>query len=110
MLINKVPAQHRQKALASFVGDFNIPQLEEIGRPVEEGEQEGEQLFMDMTAEVQGVMESWAPLLEEWERAQQEREQAAFMELANVVVDSVTVDGATLRDIYGGPESWFMAR
>jgi hypothetical protein len=32
------------------------------------------------------------------------------MELANVVVDSVTVDGDSLRTIYGDPENWFMAR
>lgn len=70
VLMNKVPAQHRQKMLASFVADFDVTQLEEIGRPVEEGKQEGEGLFMGMAGEVQGVVESWAPLLEEWEAAQ----------------------------------------
>lgn len=70
VLMNKVPAQHRQKMLASFVADFDLTQLMEIGAPVEAGKQEGELLVMGLAAEAKNVMENWAPIFEEWEAAQ----------------------------------------
>ena len=42
------------------------------------------------------------PKLEEWERAQREREEKAFRELSEVILDSVRVDGKPLRELVEG--------
>lgn len=42
--------------------------------------------------------------------AVQEADMANYERLANLIVDSVTVDDTPLRDITGDPESWMMAR
>ena len=96
--------------LATITGDFNIPELEAIAAPVEEGEQEGQELVEDMMEDVGETIESWIPLLEQWQQEQQAREEQAFNDLANVVVDSVYVDGTSLRDLVGGPENWFLTK
>ena len=43
------------------------------------------------------MLDTWMPKLEEWQRAQREREEKAFQELSEVILDSVTVDGTPLR-------------
>lgn len=96
--------------LATYTGEFNIPELEAIGAPVEAGEQEGQELFESAMDDMKQTAESWIPLLEQWQREQQAREEQAFGELATVVVDSVYVDGTSLRDLVGGPENWFLAK
>ena len=45
------------------------------------------------------MMAEWGPKLEEWYVAQQAREQKAFEELSQVILDSVSVDGKTLREL-----------
>ena len=44
-------------------------------------------------------MAEWGPKLEDWYVAQQAREQKAFEELTQVILDSVSVDGKSLRDM-----------
>ena len=44
MMRNLARKPEAQRILATYSAQFNIPQLEEITRPVEEGEKEGEQL------------------------------------------------------------------
>ena len=79
--------------LTSYVLDFDLRELEEITQPVALGEEEGQELVMAMEREIEEVVEDWMPELEAWYQAQQKREEEAFFELANVVVDSVTADG-----------------
>lgn len=66
-VIERIPAQHRAKALASIVIDVDMTNLEEIGATIEEGEKEGEELMMLVEADVEATLESWAPALAEWE-------------------------------------------
>ena len=42
MMRNIAQKPQAQRVLASYSAEFNIPQLEEITKPVEEGEREGE--------------------------------------------------------------------
>ena len=44
MMKNLARKPEAQRILATYSAQFNIPQLEEITKPVEEGEKEGEQL------------------------------------------------------------------
>ena len=48
-------------------------------------------------------MAEWGPKLEDWYVAQQAREQKAFEELTQVILDSVSVDGKSLRDMMQQP-------
>jgi hypothetical protein len=103
-------APKQRMILAAYSAEFNLAELEKINEPVQAGEEEGAKLFEGFEADMESTIETWAPLLGQWESEQKAREEAAFMELANTIVDSVTVDGKSLRDIYGSPENWFMAR
>ena len=86
-MMNKLARKPQAKhILASYSADFDLAELESITKPVEDGEREGEKLVEDMLAE-------WLPKLEEWERAQKQREEQAFEELCEVLLDSVKVDG-----------------
>ena len=50
------------------------------------------------------MLDTWMPKLEEWQRAQREREEKAFRELSEVILDSVTVDGTPLRQLVEGAQ------
>ena len=57
------------------------------------------------------MMAEWGPKLEEWYVAQQAREEKAFEELTQVILDSVSVDGKTLRELsQQEAEGAFMAK
>lgn len=84
-----------QRVLASYVAEFNLKELEDIGRRVEEGERAGEEIIEDM-------MEEWGPKLEQWEREQRQREEKAFGELCDAILDGVKVDGKKLRNLVEG--------
>ena len=103
MIRNLAQKPEALRILATYSAEFNLPKLEEIARPVQDGEREGEKLVEDMMAE-------WGPKLEEWYVAQQAREQKAFEELTEVVLDSVRVDGKKLRDMLEPIENQFLAK
>ena len=49
------------------------------------------------------TLESWGKQWEDFAETQSKREEEAAKKLAEYLFDSVTVDGSTLRDIYGNP-------
>ena len=56
------------------------------------------------------MMAEWGPKLEDWYIAQQAREQKAFEELTEVILDNVKVDGKKLRDMLEPKENQFLAK
>ena len=100
----------QETSKVDFVIDLNLPQIMDITEDAREGHEEAEELFNDLAADTKDFVADWAGELLEWQTDQQAREEAAFLALADVLVDSVEMDGTSLRDIIGGPENWFMRR
>jgi len=65
---------------------------------------------MVILEDIAADLEAWVPVLDEFAAKQQKLEEAAFMELVDIMADSVSVDGSSLRDLYGDPSGWTWAK
>ena len=57
----------QRQILAAYTAEFNLPALEKIAEPVQAGEKEGAELFEGLADDMESTIETWAPLLEQWE-------------------------------------------
>ena len=65
---------------------------------------------MDIIEDIAADLEEWVPVLDAFAANQKAIEEAAFMDLVDIIADSVFVDGDSLRDSYGNPSDWYWAK
>lgn len=66
-----------------------------------EGHAAGQEIFEGLNSAVNEVVESWSPAVEAWAQMQQKIDETAAHQLQDLILDSVMVDGTSLRDIVG---------
>ena len=81
--------------------DFDTDEVERINKPVEDGERELEKLVEQVGKEVEDVFEKYEDDFENWWKNQTAVEAQAQQEMTDLVLDSLTIDGTSLRDIIG---------
>lgn len=58
-------------------------------------------IFEGLNSAVEEVVKTWSPAIEEWAQKQQQTEEEAARQLQDLILDSVMVDGTSLRDLVG---------
>jgi len=96
-----VENEKKVMVMARIDAEVDIAALEIIGAPVIQGQEAGQQIFEGLNNAVNEVVDSWSPVIEEWSMKQQQTGEEAARQLQDLILDSVMVDGASLRDLVG---------
>ena len=65
---------------------------------------------MAILEDIADDLEEWGPVIDAYAANQKAIEEAAFMDLVDIIADSVFVDGTSLSDSFGYGSDWYMAK
>jgi hypothetical protein len=84
--------------------------LDQIGREAEGSQRDVEGTLGEFGEAFGSLFESWAPRLEEMATEQQRKDEEIALRIADLLVDSVSIDGISIREMAGNPEDWYLYR
>ena len=90
--------------------DLDLNAAEQIAIEAEDNKRDVEETLGDFGYSLENLFDEWAPRLERMADEQARKDEETVRKIADLLADSVTIDGVSIREMAGDPEDWYLYR